>query len=103
MMSAVFFPSKNAGVLVCSRNLSNSSAKVPAVDYKQPNKTQWQPSECLQLRVFGQPPVGDDIAFSETGRKVRSKTRQQTAKQSEGMGLKTRPEKTEAEILSVFS
>eukprot|EP00438_Fugacium_kawagutii_P029534 Skav228089 [mRNA] locus=scaffold913:465208:469689:- [translate_table: standard] len=41
--------------------------KVPAVDYQQPNKTNWQPSECLQLRVFGQPPVGDDITFSETG------------------------------------
>lgn len=40
---------------------------VPAVDYQQPNKTSWQPSECLQLRVFGQPPVGDDITFSETG------------------------------------
>jgi len=41
--------------------------EVPAVDYQQPNKTSWQPSECLQLRVFGQPPVGDDITFSETG------------------------------------
>ncbi|CAK9038274.1 unnamed protein product [Durusdinium trenchii] len=40
---------------------------VPAVDYGEPNKTDWQPSECLQLRVFGQPPVGDDIKYAETG------------------------------------
>ncbi|CAE7520885.1 unnamed protein product [Symbiodinium sp. CCMP2592] len=40
---------------------------VPAMDYSQINKTQWQPDECLRLRVFGQPPVGDDIAYTETG------------------------------------
>ena len=96
MMWAVFCPP------ICAKKLSSSSAKVPAVDYKQPNKTQWQPSECLQLRVFGQPPVGDDITFSETGRTVPLKTLRQTAKESRGIGLKTCPEKTEAEILSVF-
>lgn len=66
------------------------SAKVPAVDYKQPNKTQWQPSECLQLRVFGQPPVGDDITFSETGRKVRPKNGEgKQRNQVENMSWKT--------------
>lgn len=95
--TALFSPYVDDVNSLLSTNLRGSffsSAKVPAVDYKQPNKTQWQPSECLQLRVFGQPPVGDDITFSETGRTVPLKTPRQTAKESRGIGLKTCPEKT---------
>lgn len=55
----------------CSSNEDSFSGlhaqKVPAVDYSQPSKADWSPSECLQLRVFGQPPVGDDITETETG------------------------------------
>lgn len=40
---------------------------VPAIDYKQPTKTTWAPKECLGLRALQQPPVGDDIAYTETG------------------------------------
>ncbi|CAJ1462389.1 unnamed protein product [Effrenium voratum] len=40
---------------------------VPAIDYSQPSKRDWHPAECLELRVFGQPPVGDDITDTETG------------------------------------
>lgn len=40
---------------------------VPAFDYKDPTKTVWEPKECLGLRALQQPPVGDDISYTESG------------------------------------